>query len=83
MQAHDHRLHIDGFGLTIDTVSVGLPVVRTSEIILLRYLDLLRLVRNHPGRGTLEPAHSDVTALAAATGLERDTVVTRLRALQL
>jgi len=71
---------VDGFGLSIGSVSVGLPTACTVDAVLLRYLDLIRLVRRNDHPSSLAPGR-DVDVLAGATRLEPATVRTRLQRL--
>ena len=75
--AGESTLQVDGFGLSMGRVSVGLPLACTSDVVLLRYLDLLRLVH---GRD-VAPCSADVVVLAAATGLTETQARERLRRL--
>lgn len=77
----DPTLHVDHFGLSIGPISVGLPTSCTSDMVLVRYLDLLRLVQRGPRR-PLMASPEDLVSLAEATGLSEDHIVSRLRALQ-
>ncbi len=74
------ELQVDCFGLSIGSVSVGLPVLCTTETVLLRYLDLIRLIQRGP-EALVEAPYSDVVVLAEATNMSPDQVVSRLRAL--
>jgi hypothetical protein len=77
----DPTLHVDRFGLSIGRVSVGLPMACTTDTILLRYLDLIRLVQRATGV-PVEPTADDLAELAASTGLTPTCVEQRLHALQ-
>ncbi len=77
----DHSLHVDDFGLSIGSVSVGLPFAGTAEDVYRRYLDLMRLLQRGPV-STFVASEADVSALAAATGADVAVVARRLRALQ-
>ena len=74
----DPTLHVDGFGLSIGRVSVGLPTACTADVVLLRYLDLLDLVH----RGDSVPPDDDIVVLAGATGLTEPQARERLRRLR-
>lgn len=74
----DETLHVDGFGLSIGSESVGLPTACTADAVLLRYLDLVRLIGHGRGSGTNGAQRDDVDVLAAATSLDRTTVRRRL-----
>lgn len=79
--AADPNLHVDRLGLSIGTVSVGLPMACTTDTVLLRYLDLVRLVHRADG-DPFTPPGADVLVLAESTGLTADCVEQRLRSLQ-
>jgi hypothetical protein len=77
----DPTLHVDRLGLSIGEVSVGLPMACTTDTVLLRYLDLVRLVhRTEVDQFT--PPEADVAVLAEATGLSVECVEQRIRSLQ-
>ena len=78
----DDRLLVDRFGLSIGMVSVGLPMACTSDAILERYLDLVRLVSRGATVSPYVVPDADVIALAGATNLSADIVRARLTALQ-
>jgi len=74
-------LLVDCFGLSVGSASVGLPSSCTADIVLARYLDLVRLLgRGTPHRGVYVP--EDIKALAKATYLPQAVVRLRLAALQ-
>ena len=75
----DQDLHVDSFGLSVGSISVGLPLSCTADTVLLRYLDLVHLC---DARG-LEWADLDthVPILAGAVSMAPDAVRTRLRQL--
>ncbi len=75
------ELQIDHFGLSVGAVSVGLPLSSTTDTLLERYLDLVRLLQRGP-EALIDPPDADVDALAAATNATRDQVLLRLRALR-
>lgn len=77
----DPTLHVDRFGLSIGGVSVGLPSSCTTDTVLSRYVDLVRLVQPD-GPRPVEATADDLSALAEATGLTPASVEQRLRALQ-
>lgn len=77
----DNSLHVDHFGLSIGSVSVGLPLAGTADDVYRRYLDLLRLRQGGPVVAIAAPA-ADLEALAAATKTSADFVACRLAALQ-
>ena len=62
-RTHEETLQVDGFGLSIGSVSVGLPAACTVDAVLLRYLDLIRLVRRNERPSSLAPGR-DVDVLA-------------------
>ena len=74
----DTDLHVDLFGLSIGGTSVGLPMSSTTDIVLERYIDLVRLVerRNEPRTAFVA---DDIEVLASATDLSVDVVAERLR----
>lgn len=73
----DTTLHVDHFGLSVGAVSVGLPVSCTADTVLVRYLDLVRLLdRREQSRVGHEQA--DLAVLADATHLSIDAVERRL-----
>ena len=74
------RLHVDGFGLAIGAVSVGLPRSFTAEMVLDRYVELIRLVRDDGTRSHGVPA-DDIDTLAVVTRLDAGTVRNRLERL--
>lgn len=75
----DSALHVDHFGLSIGSMSVGLPMSCTTDTVLLRYLDLVRLLeRRDESRAALREV--DVEVLATATRLPAATVAERLDA---
>lgn len=75
-----HVLHVDHFGLSIGSASVGLPVSCTTDTVLRRYLDLVRLVE---GRSSARVGfeRDDLEVLASATHLPVDAVERRLEAI--
>ncbi len=77
----DPTLHVDRFGLSMGRVSVGLPMACTTDTILLRYLDLVRLVQRDTGL-SVQPTADDLAELAESTGLTPASVGQRLHALQ-
>ncbi len=77
----DPTLHVDRFGLSMGRVSVGLPMACTTDTILLRYLDLVRLVQRDTG-SSVQPTADDLAELAESTGLTPASVEQRLHALQ-
>ena len=70
-------LQIDGFSLSVGPVSVGLPTACTSDVVLLRYLDLLQLVH----RANVEPPDDHIEVLVEASGLDGAQIRERLRRL--
>ena len=74
----DVTLQVDGFGMSIGPVSVGLPAARTADAVLLRYIDLVKLADGETGRRDLDAAGDDVVVLAEATRLDVETVRRRL-----
>ena len=79
---HDRALHVDHFGLSIGTVSVGLPQSCTTDDVYRRYLDLMRLLQRGPIVVVDAPA-ADLEALSAATSRDCSFVARRLVSLQL
>lgn len=80
-RAGDGVLHADRFGLSIGPVSVGLPPACSTDLVLLRYLDLRRLVDPDSGAPIVAP-REDLNELASATTLSTDVVGRRLSRLQ-
>ena len=74
-------LQVDGFGLSIGSVSVGLPTACTADAVLLRYLELIRLTGYTKGASAQVAPRDDLEVLAAATRLDRTTVRRRLESL--
>lgn len=74
-------LHVDRFGLSIGSVSVGLPLSCTSDDVYRRYLDLLRLLQRGPVE-TVHPPLADIRVLSEATRTDAGFVRRRLDALQ-
>lgn len=77
----DHSLHVDHFGLSIGSVSVGLASSGTADDVYLRYLDLLRIMRRGP-IGVIVAPDDDVAVLSSATGRDPAFVSRRLAMLQ-
>ena len=78
---NDHRdLQVDRFGLSIGSVSVGLPICGTADDIFARYLDLLRILQRGP-LDLVEPPVADLEALAEASSTDCAFVAQRLRSL--
>ena len=77
----DSSLHVDRFGLSIGSVSVGLPMSCTADDVYQRYLDLLRLLQRGPVTAMNAPI-ADLKALSDATGTDCAFVARRLAALQ-
>ena len=76
----DQTLRVDHFGLSIGSVSVGLPLAGTSDDVYRRYLDLLRLLQRGP-LTTLPTPEDDLRTLAIATSTTPAYVARRLSAL--
>lgn len=74
---------MDGFGLSIGSVSVGLPTACTADAVLLRYLELVRLTNGRCGVSPGSLPSDDIETLAAATRLDPVTVYRRLERLGL
>jgi len=74
-------LQVDGFALSIGSESVGLPTSCTADAVLLRYLELVRLVGPRGAFPEVTP-RDDIEALAAATRLDGTTVRRRLERLR-
>jgi hypothetical protein len=74
-------LQVDGFGMSIGAVSVGLPMACTVDSVHLRYLELVRLAGRHNDVSPYVAPGDDVDALAAATRLDTATVRRRLERL--
>jgi hypothetical protein len=74
-------VEIDDFGISLGSLSVGLPPTRTDDDVYARYLELLRL-SHHGGGDGLEPTEGDVAALAVATSRDPEFVLGRLSALR-
>ena len=72
-------LHVDHFGLSMGSTSVGLPVSCTADTVLRRYLDLVRLVER-PEAAPAGFERADLEVLAAATHLPVEAVERRLEA---
>ena len=74
----DTDLHVDLFGLSIGETSVGLPMSSTTDIVLGRSVDLVRLLerRNEPRAAFVA---DDIEVLASATDLSVEVVAQRLR----
>ena len=79
--SRDETLQVDGFGLSIGSVSVGLPTACTADAVLLRYIDLVRLTGQAEGPSLYTAPGDDVAALADATRLDTATVRRRLERL--
>lgn len=77
----DGTLRVDGFALSIGSVSVGLPTTCTADVVLSRYLDLVRIVDGIVDTPGYVVSPADVDALAAATNLDTTTVRRRLQRL--
>ena len=75
-------LQVDGFALSIGSVSVGLPTSCTADAVLLRYLELVRLVGPRRGAFPEVTPRDDIEALASATRLDGTTVRRRLERLR-
>ena len=80
-EGDESTLHVDRFGLSIGSVSVGLPLSCTSEDVYRRYLDLLRLLQRGPVE-IVHPPLDDLRALSEATGNDDGFVRRRLEVLQ-
>jgi len=75
------NLQVDGFGLSIGSVSVGLPTSCTADAVLLRYLHLMLLTGRRMEMSPFDAPPGDVDALAVATRLDPTTVRRRLELL--
>jgi hypothetical protein len=75
------KLQVDGFGLSIGSVSVGLPTSCTADAVLLRYLHLMLLTGGRTALSPFDAPPGDVDALADATRLDPATVRRRLELL--
>ncbi len=80
-QANDETLQVDGFALSMGPVSVGLPTACTADAVLLRYLELVRLVRRDGAMAAFVAPRCDVELLAQATRLDPAIVRRRLERL--
>jgi hypothetical protein len=74
-------LHVDHFGLSIGSVSVGLPPSCTGEYVYVRYLDLMRLLQRGPVT-VITASQEDLKVLSAATRADCDVIARRLAAIQ-
>lgn len=77
-QSQVQNLQVDGFGLSIGSVSVGLPTSCTADAVLLRYLHLMLLTGRRMEMSPFVAPAGDVDALAVATRLDPATVRRRL-----
>jgi hypothetical protein len=75
------NLQVDGFGLSIGSVSVGLPTSCTADAVFLRYLHLMLLTGRRMEMSPFDAPAADVDALAVATRLDPTTVRRRLELL--
>lgn len=80
-EINPETLQVDGFGLSIGSVSVGLPTACTADAVLLRYLELVRLSEGRLVGSPHGRPREDIDTLAAATRLEPETVRRRLERL--
>ena len=78
--AINSELHVDRFGLSIGRASVGLPLSCTSDMVLHRYVDLIRLIQVRPGVA-FSPPEADIATLADAINATPEFVNTRLQTL--
>lgn len=75
----EHDLHVDSFGLSVGSVSVGLPLSCTSDTVLLRYLELMQLC-DVRGIDVID-LDDHLPVLAGAISLDPEAVRARLRQL--
>lgn len=83
VERQETQLVIDDNGMSIGESSVGLPIVRTTEIVLSKYLELIRLVSPVRRSGIINVRAGDIELLAATIGVEPDTIGERITNLQL
>jgi hypothetical protein len=79
--SNDRALHVDHFGLSIGSVSVGLPRSCTADDVYRRYLDLMALLQRGP-MAVIEAPQADLEALSDATSADCTFVARRLASLQ-
>jgi hypothetical protein len=77
----DRTLHVDHFGLSIGSLSVGLPASCTADDVYGRYLDLMAMLQQGPV-ARIDAPREDLVALADATSADTTYVACRLAALQ-
>ncbi len=77
----DRTLQVDHFGLSIGSLSVGLPSSCTADDVYCRYLDLMAILQRGPMERIVAPP-GDLAALAAATSTDAAFVARRLGARQ-
>jgi len=73
--AETETLEVDDYGISIGDLSVGLPVSRTADVVLERYLDLLRMRHGDQWQPTDESEHLAILS----TVLRQDESVVRQR----
>jgi hypothetical protein len=78
---NDRSLHVDHFGLSIGSVSVGLPPSCTADDVYCRYLDLMALLQSGP-IVVIEAPEADLEALSEATAEDCAYIARRLASLQ-
>lgn len=69
-------VEVDGFAIVCGRESVGLPATWSTDTLMERYLELVRLVRST--RGVSGFRDGDIAELARVTGLEPMTIRHRL-----
>jgi hypothetical protein len=72
---------VDHFGLSIGSVSVGLPPSCTADDVYCRYLDLMALLQSGP-IVVIEAPVADLEALSEATAEDCAYIARRLTSLQ-
>ena len=81
MSPHRAPLEIRSFSLASGRESVGLPVSRSRDTVLVSYLDLLGRIRPGVAPTVEDFRQDDMDALAGVTGLDSTSVLRRLKSM--